>query len=145
MTRLEEIGAAELSPVEVVHANHLTQVTAGEREERLKSDGKVGNELKRDVEDRLHTLRIRLPYLPRLALRDILVTDAGEVHGLFLCLTEMETVEQLLYLVLDILELIDSFLVDIGQFTTLRHYPIPVFLRELQGTVDEVAVDSHKL
>jgi len=145
MTGLKQRGAAQLSPVEVLEIDHLAQLLGTERQERLKGDGEVGNELKRDVEDGLHALRISLPHLPRLALGDVLVADAREVHSLLLCLAELEVVEVLLHLLLHVLELLDSLFVDIEQFAAGGYHPVPVFLGELQGTVDEVAIDSDKL
>ena len=51
----------------------------------------------------------------------------------------------MLYLLLHVLELLDSLLVHVEQFAAGRHHPVPVFLGKLQGAVDEVAVDGDKL
>ena len=131
MTGLKQVGATQFSPVKLLHANHLAQVLAREGQERLKGDGEVGHELQRDVEDGLHTLRVGLPHLPRLAFGDVFIADAREVHGLLLCLTELEVIQVLLHLFLHILELGDGLLIDVEQFATGGHHAVPVFLREL--------------
>ena len=73
MARLQQFRAAQILPVETVEAEHCAQVLAGERQEGLKGDTEVGNELQREIEHRLHTVGIRLPHLPGLTLRDIAV------------------------------------------------------------------------
>lgn len=145
MARLQQFRAAQILPVETVETEHCAQVLAGERQEGLKGDTEVGNELQRDIEHRLHTVGIRLPHLPRLTLRDVAVADAGEVHCLLLRLTEVESVEELLHLVLHVLKLLHGLAIDIEEVAWCGHHAIPVFLRELQGAIDEVAIDSHQL
>ena len=83
--------------------------------------------------------------MPRLAVGDILVADACEVHGLLLCVAELEHVEQSLNLLLHVLKLLDSLAVYLLELATLGHHATKIFLCELQGAVHEVAVNSHKL
>ena len=45
MTGLKQRGAAQLSPVEVLEVDHFAQLLGTERQERLKGDGEVGNQL----------------------------------------------------------------------------------------------------
>ena len=144
-TSLEQICAAELSPLEVRHIDHLAEFLRRERQEWLEGDSEVGNQLQGDVQDGLHTLRIGLPNLPRLTLCDVSVTDTSQVHSLFLSLTELEYVEILLYLLLYVLELSDSLLIYLLQFTTGRNYAAPILLGELEGTVYEVTVNGNQL
>ena len=63
------------------------------------------------------------------------VTDTSQVHSLFLSLTELEYVEILLYLLLHVLELSDSLLIYLLQFTTGRNYAAPLLLGELERCV----------
>ena len=97
------------------------------------------------IQDGLHALGVCLPYLPRLTFGDILVADACQVHGFFLRLAELEGIQVIFHLRLDVLELIYGSLVHLGQFATLGHHSIPVLLGQLQGSVDEIAIDGHQL
>ena len=142
---LEQFGAAELCPVCILDVKHLTELGRAEREERLKGNLEVGNELERDIEDGLHALHVGLGHVPRLAVGNVFVADAGEVHSLLLCVAELEGVEQRLHLLLHVLKLLDCSAVYILQLATLGHDAVEVFLCELEGTVDEVAVNGYKL
>ena len=145
MSGFDEICAAKLVPVEILHVEHLAQFLTAERQEWLEGDGEIGYQLQRDVQHSLHALRIGLPYLPRLTVGDVLIADACQVHGLLLSITELEVVQQVLHLCLHVLKLGDGLLVILSQFATLRHYAIPIFLSELQSTIHKVAIDSHQL
>ena len=144
MSGLEQVGRAELIPVELVDVYHLAELCAAERQERLEGYCQVGNELERYVEDSLHALHVGLCNLPRLAVGYVLVADACKVHGLLEGIAELEVVEQMLNVGLDILKLLYGLLVDVLQFAAGRHYAVPVFLGELQRTVYKVAVDAHQ-
>ena len=91
---LEEFGRTELIPFCLSHVEHLAELLRAERKERLEGNLKVGNELKRDVEDGLNALHIGLYHVPRLAIGDVFVADAGKVHSLLLSVAELEGVEQ---------------------------------------------------
>ena len=98
-----------------------------------------------DVEDGFHTLHVGLGHVPRLAVGDVFVADAGEVHSLLLCVAELEGVKQRLHLLLNVLKLLDGSAVYVLQLAALGHDAVEVFLCELEGTVDEVAVNGYKL
>lgn len=51
----------------------------------------------------------------------------------------------MLYLLLHVLELSDSLLIYLLQFTTGRNYAAPILLGELEGTVYEVTVNGNQL
>ncbi len=143
-TRFEQVCAAQLGPFESWHVDHLAQFLRRERQEWFESDGEVGNQLEGDIQDSLHTLRIGLPNLPRLTFCDVFITDAGEVHSLFLSLTEFEYIEILLYLLLHVFELSNSLLIYLLQFAASRNYTAPIFLSELESTVYEVTINSYQ-
>ena len=83
--------------------------------------------------------------MPRLAVGDVLVADACEVHRLFLGIAELEGVEQGFHLLLHVLELLDGGIVHVEQLSAFRYDSVEVFLCELQRTVHEVAIDGHEL
>ena len=94
MTFGKKVGTSEVVPFERLHAEHCAELGSTERQERLESDCEVGRDLECEVEDGSHTTLIGLEELPRFGLGKILVTDACELHGLLLCVTELEVVEQ---------------------------------------------------
>ena len=145
MTRLEQLCRTELSPVGVGNVEHLAQTCRAERQERLESNLEVSHELQREVKYGLYALHVGLCHVPRLAVGDVLITDACEVHSLLLCVAELECVEQCLHLLLHVLELLDSLEVYLLKLAALRHNTVEILLCELQGAVDEIAVNSHKL
>ena len=144
LTSWEKVGRTKFTPVILRHVYHLTKFLTAEWQEWFEGNTEVGNELKRDIENGLYTLRVGLPKLPRLCLCYIFVTDAGEVHSLFLCLTELKDIEISLYLCLNILELLDSLAVNLFQFTTSRNHTIPILLGQLQCTINEVTIYSNE-
>ena len=145
MTSFQEVCATQLLPLERIDGKHLAQFLRRERQERFEGNGEVGSELKTNIENGLATLGIRFPHFPRLTLRDILVSNAGEVHGLELGIAELELFQQRLHLLLHILELSQSLFVNIEQLATGRHNTVPILLGELQGTVHEITIHSHQL
>ena len=128
LTSCEEFGRTEFTPVILRHVYHLTKFLTAEWQEWFEGNTEVGNELKRDVENRLYALRIGLPKLPRFCFSNVFVTDASKVHRLFLCLTELKDIEVSLYLCLYVLELLDSLTVNLFQFTTSRNHTVPILL-----------------
>ena len=101
--------------------------------------------MEREVENGLHALGIGLDHLPRFGVGQILVADAGEVHGLLLRIAEAELLEQALHFGLHTAEFFDRGAVGFGEFSALGHVAFVIFLRELEGAVHEVAVDGHQL
>ena len=85
------------------------------------------------------------PFLPRLAFCDVTVANTSQIHSLELGITELKLVEQGLYLLLHILEFLKGLLVNVKQLATGRNHTVPVFLGQLQGTIHEVAINSHQL
>ena len=144
MAGRQQVDVAERFPVEGFHAEHAAQFGRGERQEGLEGDGQVGHELEREVDDGLDALGVGLDDLPGLAVGQIFVADAGQVHGLLLCVAEAEVFEQALHFFLDVLELFDGVTVEVGQFAQRGHDAVVVFLRQLERTVYEVAVDGHQ-
>ena len=98
-----------------------------------------------DEEYGLHPLRVGLPHLPWLTLRYVAVAYACQVHCLLLCLAELKLLQIGLHVGLHVLEFVYRLLVHLCQFATLRHLALEILLGQLQGTVYEVAVDSHEL
>lgn len=145
MSLCKELGAAEALPAESLHAKHATQLLAAEGKERLKGDGEVGSELQAEVEYGAHAGLIGLGKLPGLGVGEVLVADAGKVHGLLLCIAEPEVVEELLHLGLHADELLDGLMIIVGPFPTLGYTPLEVLLGKDEGAIDEVAIDSHQL
>ena len=131
MSRFEQVGASKFVPVERLKVDQFAQFGTTERKERFEGNGEIGNKLQRDVQYSLNALRVGLPHLPRLALGDIAVADAGKIHSLLLCLAELICVEHLLYILLHILKLVESLTVNILQFATGGNNSIPIFLGEL--------------
>ena len=141
----DEVGGAETVPFEFAYVEHAAQALAAERQEGLEGDGQVGHELHRKVEYRLDTFGVRLDEFPRLAVGQVLVADAGEVHGFLLCVAETEVFEQALHLCLHVGEFADGVAVVIGQLAGGGHLAVVVFLCQHEGAVDEVAVDGNEL
>ena len=81
---------------------------AWERQERIEGNTQISNDLQTDVKDGLAAFWVVFPHLPRLALCDVAVADAGQVHGLELGIAELELLQQLLHFFLHVLELLDS-------------------------------------
>ena len=144
MTGFEKLCTSEFVPVKCLEINEFAQFGTAEWQERFEGYSEIGYELQRYVEHCLHALRVGLPHLPWLTFSNIAVAYAGKVHGLFLCLAELERVEHLLHILLHILELIECLTVNILKFTTGGYHSVPIFLCELEGTVYEVTIDSHK-
>ena len=141
---LQQIGATETFPIGRGKSDHLAQTCRREGEEGLESDGEVGHKLEREVENGLHALGISLDHLPWFGVSEILVADAGEVHGLLLRIAEAELLEQALHFGLHTAEFFDRGAVGFGEFAAFGHAAFVVFLRELEGAVHEVAVDGHQ-
>ena len=144
VTSLQQIGSPQLVPFEGVHVQHLTQFLAGERQERLECDSQISRQLQTDVQNGLTAFLVGLPDLPGFALCDIAIADAGQVHGFELCIAELELVKQGFHLLLHVLEFLQSLAVDILQFSASRNDAVPILLGQLQGTVDEVAIDGNQ-
>ena len=90
------------------------------------------------------TVHIGLGEFPGFGIRQIFITDAGEVHRLFLCVTESEGFEQLLQRSLHILEFLNGCFVVLGQFSACGYASFEIFAREHERAVDEIAVDSDE-
>ena len=56
MTGLQQIGRTQLLPLETIDIQHLAQLFARERQERLEGDGQIGCQLQAKVENRCHTV-----------------------------------------------------------------------------------------
>ena len=121
----------------------MAQTFAAEGQEGQEGDGQVGADLQRDVDDGLHAFGVCLDHLPGFAVGDVLVADACQVHGLLLCLAELEVLQQVFQLLLHILELSQGLFVEVHQLAAGRHHALIVFLRQLQRTVHEVSVHGH--
>ena len=140
----EEVGAAEVVPFEGVHGQHFAQAGTGEGEEGFEGDAQVGGQLEGDVDDCLDALGVCLDDLPGFAVGQIFVADTCQVHGLLQRIAEAECLEQFLHFGLHVLELAQRLLVEVRQRTAGGHHAVVVFLRQLQGAVDEVAIDGHE-
>ena len=145
MAGREQVGTAQLVPVKLGHVEHLAQLGAAEGKERLEGDAQVGSQLQGNVEDGLYAFGVTLHHFPGFAVGQVLITDAGQVHGFLLGVAEFEDVEQLLHLLLHVGKLAECFAVGVGQFATGRHYAVVVLFRQLQGTVHKVAIHGHQL
>ena len=62
-----------------------------------------------------------------------------------MCFAELKGIEILFNFCLYIFKFGYGLAVYISKLPTFRHNAIPIFLRKLQGTVYEVAVNGHKL
>ena len=144
MAGLQEVCATELLPLERVDGKHLAELLAAEGQEWLKRDSEISCELQADIKDGLTSLGISLPYLPRLTLSNIAVTDTGEVHGLELSIAELKLFQQRLYFLLHVLELFKGCFIYIEQFATGRNHTIPILLSELEGTIHEIAINGYQ-
>ena len=144
MSGRQQVGASQVGPVEAFHVQHMAQAFAAEGQEGFEGNGQVGCQLQGDVQDGLYTVHVGLCQLPRFGVGQVLVTDAGQVHGFLLCIAELEYVEQLLYFGLHVGKFLQCFTVVVGQFATGGHYAVEVFLGKLQGTVYEVAIDGYQ-
>ena len=141
---MEEVDIAKFLPLEFSHREHLTELSRREWQEWLKRNAQISSDLESEMQDSSGTIHVGLSYLPRLGIREILVTYAGEVHSLFLCITEAEITQEFLHLILYILELSNGGLVVLVEGACSRNLTIEVLLGEHQSTIDEVAIDSHK-
>ena len=68
---------------------HLAKFLRGKRCERLESDRKVSANLEADIQDRRSARHIRLRHLPRLGIRDILVSETRDCHRILQRFAEM--------------------------------------------------------
>ena len=145
MSGAQQVGASQLFPFEGFHVQHLTQFLTAERQERFEGDGQVGNQLQRNVQNSSYTLHVCLGQFPRFCISQILITDTCQVHGFFLCVTELEYIQQFFYFCLNIRKFLQGFLIVIGQFPTSRYLAVKIFMSQYQRTVHEVTVYSYQL
>ena len=145
MSGRQQVGVSQLCPVKAVHVQHLAKLLAAEGQERFESNGKVGDQLQRDVENGGYALHVCLGKLPRLGVCQVFVSDAGKVHRFLLCVAEFEYVQQLLHFCLDVGKFFQRLAVVVVQFACGGHYAVEVLLGELQGAVHEVAINGNQL
>ena len=98
-----------------------------------------------DVQNGLATLGIGLPNLPRLTLCDVAVADTSQIHGLELGITELKLVEQFFDFSFYIFKFLNCLTIYVEPLATGGNNTIPVFLGELEGTVDKIAIDGNQL
>ena len=124
---------------------HFAQTLAGERSERLESDGKIRAELQAYVQYGARTRQIRLRNLPRLAVRNILVAHAGYLHGILERLAETVV----LYVLLETLaqggNLGKGLPVHICQFSRSGHTPFEILVSQHDSAVHEIAEYGDEL
>ena len=68
---------------------HLAKLLGSKRRERLECDSEVSTDLEADIQNRRSTRHIRLRHLPRLSIRDILVSETGDGHRILQRFAEM--------------------------------------------------------
>ena len=144
MSCLQQVGASQLFPAEAFHVQHLAELFGAERKEGFEGDGEVCHQLQGNVQDGCHTVHVGLRQLPRFGVGQVFVADACQIHGLLLCIAELECIEQLFHLNLHVGKLPESFLVVVGQFAAGRNLSFKIFVGEHQRTVHEVAVYGHQ-
>ena len=96
------------------HVQHPAEFFRAERQERVKSDRQIGNQLQGDVQDCSHTFHVSFRQFPRFGVSQVFVSDTCQVHGFFLCVAEFEYVEQFFHFCFHIGELFKGFLVIVG-------------------------------
>ena len=146
MAGVEQMEVAQAIPRKGrINGQHAAELLGRKGQERIEGDREVGRDLQGDVEDRLHPCGIGGEALPRLSVREVLVADASQVHGLTLGIAEMERVEQTHQLSLYGLELMERSAIIVIHLATFGHDTVEVFTRQHECTVDEVAEDGHQL
>ena len=145
MALVDKVHLAHLLPAELLGGEHCNHLRSREGHKRLDSDGRIGRNLKSNIKNGLYTLRVGFHHLPRLGIGQILVTDAGKIHGILQRLAEVVVLDVALQLCLDLLQLRNGLLIIVGQLATSGNYTVIILLREDQGAVDEVTQDSHQL
>ena len=100
--------------------------------------------MQRKVDDGLNAFGVGLDNFPRLGVGQILVSDACQVHGFFLCIAEAEFLDEFFHLFLHTAEFADGLQIVFGQCSGCGHNAVVVFLGELEGTVHEVSVNGHQ-
>ena len=96
------------------------------------------------MEDCCRTFHVGLSEFPRFCVGEVFITDPGEIHCLFLRLSELEVIEQVFEGGFDIFELLNGCLVIFVQFSARGHASIKIFIREHERAIDEVAIDSYE-
>ena len=88
-----EVETSGHIPFQILEAELGGEFLRHERGEGLEHHGEVGAYLQGDVEDGGCAVRVGLDKLPGLGVGEILVADAGYVHGVFQTFAELEVVE----------------------------------------------------
>ena len=145
MSYREQIVPSQFRPFEAFHVQHLAKFLRAERQERFESDGKVGNQLQRDVQDGAYTFHVGLCQFPGFGVGKVFVADACQVHRLFLRVAKFEYVEQLFYFCLYVGKFFQGFFVVIRQFCAGGYFAVEVFLSQHHCTVHEVTVYGYQL
>ncbi len=121
------------------------QLLHGKGKERLEQNGQVGGDLQTNVQDGRHPRGIRREELPRLGFRQVLVAQAGQVHGLAQRLPDPECLEALLNPQPDAADLVECGLVIVGNDAPLRTEAIKIFLGQNQRAVHEISEHGNQL
>ena len=117
---MQQVDIAQLLPLEFGHREHLAQFSRREWQEWFERNTQISSDLESKMQDSRRALHVRLSHLPRFGIREVLITNAREVHGLLLRIAEAEVVQQFLHLCLHILELRNSGLVIFIELTRSR-------------------------
>ena len=140
----QEVHVTQVLPVDFRHAEHLTEFGRREGQERLESDGEVGGDLEREVQDGCGACEVGFSQFPGLGVGKVFVADTCEVHSLLLCIAEAESVQQVFHLAAGTFELVECGAVVVIEFAALGNVSLEIFLGEYERAVDEVAVDGDQ-
>ena len=135
-TMVESGGQAELQ--------HSAQPFRGRRSEGLEGDCQVGAELQADVQDGAGAAHVFLRRLPGLGIGDILVSQAGQRHGVLQGVAEAEAFQVLLQAAADFRHFGQHCLVGFGEDSARRDLASEVFVCEHYSAIYEVAEDGHQ-
>ena len=140
-----QIHRPEALPSEFLHGEHLQDLRRRERHERLDGNRRIGRNLQRDVENRFHTPGIGLDDFPRLGVRQILVADTCNVHGILQGFAETVVLDIGLERTLHGSYFRNCLTVIIIHLSAGRNLAAVIFLRKHQRTVDEISQHSDQL
>lgn len=133
-----KVHRTEALPAELLHGKHPEDLLRREGHEGLDGDGRIGRDLEGDVEDRFDPCTVTLDDLPRLRVSEVLVTDAGDVHGILQRLAEVVVLDVALERAAHGGHLGDRGTVVVVQLAAGGHLAVAILLRQHEGPIDEI-------
>ena len=96
------------------------------------------------MHDGLHASHVGLGEFPGLVVGEVLVADAGKIHGVLLGFAEVEMLNIVAQCGFHVLKLLDGLAVDVGELAHLGDDAATELVGQHQSTVHKVTQNSHQ-